>query len=606
MALLLLALLACKDDTISHSGVGESGTEAPVDADGDGVTSDLDCDDADPARAPGLAEACDGVDQDCDGAVDEGVPNDGRGCFDPGRPAAPALGEVLHITARTGPNTTNGTDEAMEVCLSEGQCWSLNKPDWNDLETGEIDVIAYEGLSLDPAGLDRFTVRTSGGADQWRPQCFQVSVDGEPRYCRAVEDLPIGNEGDELSSWTDPEGLGEGCDTCFDSVLTHGPILGPLTPESARIWLRLDRTRRVALRVANRGEDLDAAPELGVSYPAAADDFAQLISVYGLLPDTRYVYAIEVDGARVGTWELTTPPEDAETLRLAFGSCTKDAEQPIFGAIAATNPDAFLFIGDNHYGNTDDLSALRQWYRWAHERPLRAELMMDTPIYATWDDHDYVGNNTDGSASGRGVALRVFEEYWANGRYGSEAAAGVYSTHRLGPVELVLLDDRYHRGNDGTLLGEAQTQWLLDTLEASDAPFKLLACGSQFTLDGSSDSWANFPDAQAALLEAIATRGISGVVLLSGDIHRSELRWVPGAEGGYDLPELTSSPLANVNSSCHDDAGLVSCVDDRTSFVLIEVDAGVEDPTLVAEIRDEAGAVLGSLSVTASQLGAAR
>ncbi len=41
----------------------------PVDADGDGATNDVDCDDADPARYPGAAETCeDSIDQDCDGA----------------------------------------------------------------------------------------------------------------------------------------------------------------------------------------------------------------------------------------------------------------------------------------------------------------------------------------------------------------------------------------------------------------------------------------------------------------------------------------------------------------------------------------------------------
>jgi MYXO-CTERM domain-containing protein len=41
---------------------------APVDADGDGVPSDLDCDDARDDVYPGAPEVCgDGVDQDCDG-----------------------------------------------------------------------------------------------------------------------------------------------------------------------------------------------------------------------------------------------------------------------------------------------------------------------------------------------------------------------------------------------------------------------------------------------------------------------------------------------------------------------------------------------------------
>jgi hypothetical protein len=43
----------------------------PVDRDGDGHLSDVDCDDDDPEISPEGTELCDGVDNNCDGATDE-------------------------------------------------------------------------------------------------------------------------------------------------------------------------------------------------------------------------------------------------------------------------------------------------------------------------------------------------------------------------------------------------------------------------------------------------------------------------------------------------------------------------------------------------------
>lgn len=47
------------------------------DFDGDGVSLCTDCDDADPATAPGKPELCDFADNDCDGTTDEGAPSPG-------------------------------------------------------------------------------------------------------------------------------------------------------------------------------------------------------------------------------------------------------------------------------------------------------------------------------------------------------------------------------------------------------------------------------------------------------------------------------------------------------------------------------------------------
>jgi hypothetical protein len=65
-SILLSLLMAC-------SGGDDDSTPAPVDADDDGFTVDEDCDDNDPQAAPGLEEVCDGIDNNCDKRVDEGL-----------------------------------------------------------------------------------------------------------------------------------------------------------------------------------------------------------------------------------------------------------------------------------------------------------------------------------------------------------------------------------------------------------------------------------------------------------------------------------------------------------------------------------------------------
>jgi len=576
-----------------------------ADADQDGSRDTDDCAPEDPEVHPGAEEVCDGVDNNCDDQIDEGVPSDGDGCAEPDPPSWSDTVETLHVSVRTATTENADTDSnALSLCFSDTWCFTLDNPGWNDFEKDRVDVHVFEDVQMPRAEVDRVEIRSSNGTDRWESACVEVAFDGEPVHCADLSGLWFGDDTNELTTWTDPSGLARSCSTCFDSPLSHGPMVGAVDDDGARLWARTHATTKVSYRVAASESALSEAAPVATRYPSAGDDFATEVHISGLGAATTWYYDIEVDGVRTSPSTFTTAPPDGPTeLRLAFGSCSREDDQPVFGPIAQAQPDVFLFIGDNHYANSDHLSTLRQYYRWALEVEPRAELLRGVSTLAIWDDHDFVGNNTHGWEPGRDVALRVFGEYWANPSVGTAATPGVYFQHRWGDIDIIGVDDRYWRSLDGNLLGDAQTSWLLDILEASTATFKLVACGSQWTTEGSSDSWAAYPDAQSAFMAELVERDIAGVVLLSGDIHRAEFRLLPGAPGGYPVPELTSSPLANSNSGCHTPTSeLVNCHDDEDYYVVVDINTGVEDPTLLAEIRDQNGDLESSWSILRSDL----
>lgn len=67
--MIFFAFLGCSQN---FEAIQDSGSPAaPPDADEDGFTADVDCDDSDPAVHPEADEYCDGINNDCDAAIDE-------------------------------------------------------------------------------------------------------------------------------------------------------------------------------------------------------------------------------------------------------------------------------------------------------------------------------------------------------------------------------------------------------------------------------------------------------------------------------------------------------------------------------------------------------
>jgi alkaline phosphatase D len=290
-------------------------------------------------------------------------------------------------------------------------------------------------------------------------------------------------------------------------------------------------------------------------------------------------------------------------MKYAFSS-----SMPLFNKMLDAAPDLLLMIGDNMYANSTKPAMLSHFYLRMRTIASFAEVLANTPTWATWDDHDYTGNNKDGNSPGKENSLAAFQRYWANPFYGSDEVPGVWTSFVWGDVEFFLIDDRYHRSaGQGTMLGQTQLDWLLNGLQASTATFKVLASGSQWTLGGSSDSWATFAAEQALILDHIMEQGIDGVILISGDIHRTETRRLRDASAtGYAVWEFTSSPIANNNSGgcpgLSEPDTVVFCENDTRYFSLLKFDTEAKPPKLTHETRNEAGVLLHAKTLSLDEL----
>ena len=530
----------------------------------------------------------------------------------PEPPTASAQVQVVTVTIASGNDPYNGTSDAVEVCLGDQVCFPFTIDEVLTTERGALTVLHHDvsAAGLDPAAVDFVSVRILGD-NAWRPTCLDVRLDGRPAQCADLTGTVLSSDPSEAPSDTWQGPFEEACTTCQAGLLTHGAVLGLPSEDTVRVWARADATRLVGLELSETVE----GPGVPVAWawPTPATDFSATLVAEDLQPATTYWYRVTVDGQGGAFRPIRTAPLATAEVAIGVGSCADEPEQhpAMFNQLAAKPMDAFLFVGDSHYGNAQNLQAHWHYIRELRVIPERHGFFGGVPVASIWDDHDFVGNNSSSACAGRDEALEAFQSYWPNPSSRDDGVPGIHFSARQGPVELFMLDCRYHRPDVGDAamgcetdgpgnldhgagpLGEAQFTWLLDGLAASEAPFKLVACGS--LVSGTSvDSWKSFPEAKERLLSEVHTRGVAGVVFVSGDIHRSEAK-VIARDDGYDFVEIVSSPLAqyshagSVRTQCDAPVeGRLYC-DPYNSFVVVRVDGGAADPELQALFYDEFG-----------------
>jgi len=375
--------------------------------------------------------------------------------------------------------------------------------------------------------------------------------------------------------------------------LFGGPMLGCVTENSAKIWLRTPGPAEVQVVFSRKG-DSSAIKKSKTQKTKAEDDFTAVLELKGLEPWTHYHYDILVDGSSLYNGQapmFRTSPSKGQKVAftVAFGGGARyvPEKERMWDTIHSFAPSAFLFLGDNVYIDLPDSRTKQRVHYYRRQlRPEFQRLTASTAIYAIYDDHDFGVNDCAGGLdpfkpAWKLPALNVFKENWVNPYYGGgDSQPGCWFDFSMGDVDFFMIDNRYYRAfKKGTMLGPVQKEWLLARLKASTATFKVIASGTLWTEYADkkgADSWWGVKEEREEIFSLIDREKIGGVILLSADRHRTDVYQIRRPDG-YDLYEFETSKLTNDHTHPTKEKALFS-YNKGNFFGLLSFDLTKSDP----------------------------
>ena len=269
-----------------------------------------------------------------------------------------------------------------------------------------------------------------------------------------------------------------------------------------------------------------------------------------------------------------------EVTRLTFGSCNNQVrDQGFWDVIAARDPQLFLYIGDNVYGDPGwdggaDLGSLRRAYERLAAYPQFDSFRRKVPMLTVWDDHDFGFNDSGGNFPFKRWSEHIYETFW-DAPEDVRSHEGAYHARIYGPegrrLQVILLDTRVNRSTwtlpapgetlplpgryilddrpETRMLSDEQWSWLAGEL-ARPADLRLVVSSIQVSSDAHRwEGWQLMPRERERLHRTLAGRAGGGLALLSGDRHVGGIYRTRPEGFSQGLWEITSSSLNQPNAS---------------------------------------------------------
>ena len=418
-------------------------------------------------------------------------------------------------------------------------------------------------------------------------------------------------------------------------LMKSGPMVGYSTMQEVLLWVQTTENAKVHFeyyeidnpKIRFRTNEKETIKNNGFVAKLIADE---------VMPGKNYKYEVFINDIKVKRnydmefqsqelWKWRTDPPDVNFI---VGSCNyvnePQFDRPgkpygsnfeIFNSINKKNPDFMLWLGDNTYLRESDWNSRTGFIkRYSHTRalPELQPLLASTHHYATWDDHDYGPNNSDGSFWLKETASEIFKLFWPNPNYDVTGKGGISGLFQWSDLDFFLMDNRYHRTSnnnfteDRQILGKDQIDWLINALTFSQATFKFIAIGGQVLSSGAVyENYANYPEERKYLLDKIRDAKIEGVIFLDGDRHHTVLSRMQETKNVYPLYDLTCSSLtagSNDDDESYNIYSLKETIVNVNNFGLLNVKGPIENRELIIKIFDKDGQELWKKSIKANDL----
>jgi len=356
--------------------------------------------------------------------------------------------------------------------------------------------------------------------------------------------------------------------TAQKELIKSGPMVGYSTMREVPIWIQTKSVAKIKIgyRIVGKNTAWITSKE---HITTEEGEYIKTIVLTNLEPSSTYEYQIFANNKLIKfdyplsfttqtLWSWRMDPPDFSFIA---GSCfyvnetqydrpgkPYGGEYEILNHMYQDKPDFMVWLGDNTYLREVDYDSRSGIYhRQSHTRALTElqPFLANVHHYAIWDDHDYGPNDSDWTYPLKKEAKAAFKDFWPNNTYGAGGTEGITNSFYWNDCAFFMLDNRWYRSVDtsGSILGELQTNWLLESLKASRATFKFIGVGGQFLSDAQIfENFANYAKERSKIINFLDENDIKGVVFLTGDRHHSEITKLATPKGNI-FYDVTSSAI---------------------------------------------------------------